>query len=194
MRKETAFPYDMRPIVLFGLLLFAVSTLEASGEEPFCETERYSQAYVTKMTCVSSRLKSGKGNSYGVGGLLDGRNETAWCEGVQGDGIGEAVTVRLEAASPLRGLTIRNGDARSMDHHQRNNRVRVLDLMLISYDEREPPRSMNVVLRDTADEQHVRLPWDVPDPRLLELTIAEVYPGTRFKDTCLTELGLDFGM
>lgn len=194
MRTRRAFPGNLWLTVLLGLLVYTALPLARSNAELFCLTERYSQAYVTKMTCVSSQLKSGKGDSYGVGALLDGRSETAWCEGVKGDGIGETVTVRFEAASPLKGLTIHNGDARSKDRYQRNNRVRVLDLTLISYDEREPPRSMNVVLRDTPGEQRVRLPWEVPDPRFLELTIAEVYPGARFNDTCLNGLGLDFGM
>lgn len=194
MRKATPFPGGFLLAVVLGLLFSATSARVASGEEPFCRTERYAQSYVTKMTCVSSRLASGKGDSYGVGGLLDGLRATAWCEGERGDGIGEAITVRLEAAAPLLGLTIRNGDARSKERYQRNNRVRVLDLMLVSYDEREPQRSMQIVLRDTPDEQHIRLPWRIGDPRLLELTIAEVYPGTQFKDTCITELGLDFGM
>lgn len=173
--------------------MIVVAALPARAA-PFCHTERDTQAYVTKIICVDSILASQTGNRYDVESLVDANPSTAWCEGEPGHGIGLGMKITLEESAPVLGLNIRNGYNKSMDHFLRNGRVKSFRLTVISYDSRQEPRSGVVTLRDEPLEQRVRIPWKVADPRQIRLEILSVYPGTRFTDTCVSDLSVDFGM
>lgn len=189
---------SMRPIAA-GLFLFisplahvvVISPVQAA---PFCDTQRYTQAYATMMICVDTYLYDPDGNAFDVTGLIDGDEATTWCEGEPLDGVGSTIKITLEASAPVLGIHIRNGYGRSLQHFTRHNRVRDLRLTAISYDADVGIRSDIVTLRDEPSLQKIEMPWIIEDPRQIVVEILSVYQGDKYRDTCVSGLDLDFGM
>ncbi len=133
--------------------------------------------------CVSSVLPPQGANSYGPEHLI-GRAEnenTAWCEGVTGPGIGETITEKLDGSYTARALSITNGYAKSDEAFRGNGRIKSAVI------ETSRGYKATVTLKDTREPQNVSFPkskiaW-------IKLTIADVYPGTH-ADTCVSEFGL----
>ena len=74
--------------------------------------------------CVSSVLAPQFGFNYRPSNVTDSRLDTAWVEGVSGDGIGEWIVVDLRTA--LTGVRARlwNGYHKNAGLYARNNRIR----------------------------------------------------------------------
>ena len=121
--------------------------------------------------------------------LFDGIRQTAWCEGVKGDGIGEFVSFAI--SSEVTGFRIQNGyvkalfktqfDGDKQQYYYMNNRPK--ELLLMSQDKQF---SYTILLTDTPDD------WQYFPVRLVPgnytLTIRSVYKGTKWDDTCLGEI------
>lgn len=135
--------------------------------------------------CVSSVLASQSGISYGPRNLFDGSNRTAWCEGARGNGAGQEVLIRIEDGIPFRRLLIGNGYAKSNDTYRKNGRVRSIDLTTDRGDR------IRTILPDTANEIIVNLPG-LAEYRVLKIRIVDVYPGSKYQDTCINFLSPDF--
>jgi hypothetical protein len=133
--------------------------------------------------CVSSVLPPQGTNSYGPEHMI-GRSEnenTAWCEGVTGPGIGETITEKLDGSYTARALSITNGYAKSDEAFRGNGRIKSAVI------ETSRDYKATMTLKDTREPQKVSFPkskiaW-------IKLTIADVYPGTH-ADTCVSEFGL----
>ena len=189
---------SMRPITA-GLLLSILSLSSVlftspAQAAPFCDTQRYTQAYGTKMICFDTYLYDPDGIALDVKGLVDGDKATAWCEGESLDGLGSTIKVTLEASAPVLCIHVRNGYGRSLQHFNSHNRVKDLRLAAISYDADVEMLSAVITLRDEPSLQSVKMQWIVEDPRQIVLEILSVYRGDKYRDTCVSGLDLDFGM
>lgn len=152
------------------------------------------------------------GNRHSVAKLMDGDPTTAWCEGREGNGEGESLTVRFDAqtAEPYcspEGIAIIPGYAKSAQTYLQNGRVSKLRIE----DCGDP--SSYVVIRLPANEDFNQsavfigsygafIPDDAVaarggnwaraertnGPVCLRFTILETLPGSRFSDTCISEL------
>jgi len=111
--------------------------------------------------------------------LADGKKETAWVEGVPGDGTGECIRVAFPCAVEVKALSITNGYCKSRDTFFRNNRVRKLE---ISGDYGRE----TVTVKDSMEPQKIALRGG--NTRFVELRIVEVYKGTHHRDTAISEL------
>ncbi len=111
---------------------------------------------------------------------------TAWVEGVEGSGIGEwiAMSMPFGKKKVYEKISIVNGYARDTDIWQKNNRIKKAKL---TFDTGE---KFTLDFADTRDEQIINLPEKVIGPASSRLEILEVYPGTKFDDTCLSEVRL----
>ena len=149
---------------------------------------------------------------YGPTNLVDKNEQTAWCEGAEGDGEGEIALVPYKGDSPLE---VRNGFGKSRKAFSDNGRVQNARIYLIGAGW-EPPMvlgqsdlpvlgSHDVTLRDIPDWQTVPIPdwkprknfnpsrpknWPVPEqkPKFVAIEILSVYPGKKWKDTCISEV------
>ncbi|MCK5674790.1 MAG: hypothetical protein KAH95_15530, partial [Spirochaetales bacterium] len=137
---------------------------------------------------------------------FDGLAETSWCENVKGDGIGEFIELTLK--KDVWGLSINNGFTRLpvkdwlfdidsgeipfedkirddsngiKDYFMQNNRVKKLAIRNSSGE-----TLYNIDLEDQRDSQ--TFPGIILSPGTYRFVIKEVYPGTKWQDTCLGEI------
>ena len=152
---------------------------------------------------ASSVLPPGRTADYEPENVTDGDPATSWVEGVDGPGIGESIELSVAPlGSPgagvygVRGLEIINGYAANDAFFASNNRVRRIRVSFRSY--RSGSRflrylavenSFEFELEDTMAPQIVELPQVVPAGDV-EVEILDVYPGSRWDDTCIAELSV----
>ncbi|MBT3273753.1 MAG: hypothetical protein HN368_11390 [Spirochaetales bacterium] len=158
-----------------------------SPAQPFVRVNNassYLRDQVTVYTSDGVMEKAG----FGPIAMFDGVAETAWCEGVSGDGIGEWVEFSL--IEDTEGLIFHNGFNMSLveireknihTYYEKNNRVKSLRISSL-----EGPDEYQINLDDTKEPQ-------LFDDILLKsgsyrLTILDVYAGTRWADTLIGEL------
>lgn len=114
---------------------------------------------------------------------FDFNRETAWVEGVAGDGIGECITVQSEHEQPLAGIEILNGFAKSRQTYFNNNRVKKI---LIEFSDGP---SITAELEDDSNMelQVIEFGREIRTSSL-KLTVLEIYPGEKYEDTCISEI------
>ncbi len=177
---------------LFGSILSSVivAATALSARDAAAETcwRQPGGAYYRALNyCVTSVLPPVNEWQYGPRNLVsrEGGQRLAWCEGAPGQGIGEAIILRIEGGAPFQRILISNGYGKTAKSYRENGRVRDLRV------------STNTGLKGT-----VRLPdrkravaLNLPEPaayRWVRLEIRSVYPGSRYKDTCIDFVAADF--
>ena len=107
-----------------------------------------------------------------------------WVEGVEGDGIGESITLNVKRPLPLYGILIQPGYYEYDDKEPwlKNNRVAALEIML---------NDEHTFTESIPDERFER-PYlirvrDYTKPvNKIKLVIKGVHRGTQFRDTCIS--------
>jgi hypothetical protein len=110
--------------------------------------------------------------------------QSPWAEGVDGDGIGESITLNVRRPLPLYGILIRPGyyDYDDKEPWLKNNRVAALEITL--NDEH--------TFTESIPDEHFERPYlirvrDYNKPvNKVKLVIKGVYRGTQFRDTCIS--------
>lgn len=150
---------------------------------------------------------------YGPRRAMDGDTATAWCEGVEGYGVGEVVTVRVDTTSPVGIWTGFGRSAKDFQANSRPRKVRVWVLQAMGYDVTQTGEFYkdvtalafrDVELKDVNAWQPLPLPAHklrdlknehYPDGlipgsmlSLVAVEILSVYPGTRYTDTLISEV------
>lgn len=136
---------------------------------------------------ASSTLPPQGKHNYDVINIKDDpRREIAspWAEGVEGDGVGENVTLTVKRQLPLYGIMIEPGyyEYDNKEPWAKNNRVAALEITL--NDEKTFTASI--------PDEHFSTPFliRVPDyakpVSKVKLVIKGVHPGTQFHDTCIS--------
>lgn len=134
--------------------------------------------------CTSSVLKPQGKNSYGPENLRLA-DDTSWCEGVAGEGIGEWISISFPfRAVTVKKITITNGYGKSAKSFAENSTVKRFELTT-----KEGVKDSKLNLPDTADPET----W-VFDTAFttseIKLTIAEVYGKKKFQDTCVNAISV----
>lgn len=134
---------------------------------------------------ASSYLPSQGRMNYAPGNCHDLRYNTAWVEGKPDDGIGEWIEYTFPRKNPpLQQIIIANGYVRTRNTWTENSRVKDLELSI------NGRRYAMLHLKDIYASQT----FDVEDietggrPLTLRFTIRSVYPGTKYKDTAISEI------
>jgi hypothetical protein len=110
--------------------------------------------------------------------------QSPWVEGVEGDGIGESITLNVKRPLPLYGILIQPGYYEYDDKEPwlKNNRVAALEIML---------NDEHTFTESIPDERFER-PYlirvrDYTKPvNKIKLVIKGVHRGTQFRDTCIS--------
>jgi hypothetical protein len=169
--------------VIVGMVM-SIGAAPASAEKQ-CISFGGGQFYDAIHYCVSSQLGDQYGNSYSPRNLLDGNSQTAWCEGVAGNGEGETVTVIVEGGPSFRRLIIGNGYGKSRKSYYDNARARLIQITT------DAGLRTQHELIDQSPPLPVYLP-QVGSYRWVEIKILSVYPGQKYTDTCLGFIVPDF--
>jgi hypothetical protein len=141
-------------------------------------------------TASSTLAAQGKHN-YDVVNIKDDPTrevQSPWAEGVEGDGIGESITLNVKRPLPLYGILIQPGyyDYDNKDPWLKNNRVAALEITL---------NDEHTFTENIPDELFER-PYlirvgDYTKPvNKIKLVIKGVHRGTQFRDTCISLIKL----
>lgn len=152
--------------------------------------------YVCEVEASSQLPDQGKIN-YNASNLREENRNSVWSEGVEGSGIGESIFIRQmyagtgDAEFTISNICIVNGYAQNETKWQENGRVKSLKLYY------EDEYMGLITLEDTMNPQFI----DVTPVQMkvgngfdanFRFEIAEVYEGTKYEDTCLTGILIDF--
>jgi hypothetical protein len=143
---------------------------------------------------ASSTLRPQGSVSYEARHAEDLSYKTAWAEGVPGYGIGEYLLYMFRPATPrITAIIVVNGYVKSEKAYSENSRVKKLNVYLndrpYATPNLEDKRSsqyfeITPLGRDNNDKTPL-LPW------LLKFEIADVYKGTKYDDTVISEIYFD---
>lgn len=166
---------------------------------------------------ATSTLSSQGRHSYGAANAVDGRAETAWCEGAPGNGEGQGLEVEWTGPAPSPGVTCAVRDYEIVPGYARDaaayeNNGRVARARIESCDRPEDgfdvdlgpglPVTPDGVVMVTPESSWPHLPdsWDRPpvevhapvgvlenERRCVRFRILKVVPGRKFSDTCVSE-------
>jgi hypothetical protein len=127
---------------------------------------------------------------YPAKNIGDLKNETAWVAGKNG-GLNESVTLTLNKPSHVSEIGIVPGYAKSKTLYFTNNRVEELEVVV----------NGNHVVKAALPDEYIGLgPYGYKgydlidlgnyagDTRTITLTVRKVYPGSKYNDTCISEV------
>lgn len=135
--------------------------------------------------CMSSVLPPQGSNAYGPANTLDDDSATAWVEAASGNGIGEFITFIFDQPRQLSSVSLRNGYAKSDRIYSRNSRVKRLRISASN------GSRIGLALHDTADWQTSESFAQLGKVSWIKLEIEQVFPGSQYQDTAITEIRLD---
>jgi len=140
---------------------------------------------------ASSTLAPQGENDYIVENLQNADPSVAWCEGVKGQGIGERVNAKIKTfdSAHIKSLVIVNGYAKDQATWKNNSRIKTLRLYA------DGKHLSDLHLSNIIKPQIIQLPESIAikggHPLDLSFEIAEVYPGSKFEDACITSVAFD---
>ena len=139
----------------------------------------YNPARIINASATSSIQQDNKDNSPDL--IFDGRDDTSWQEGVSGYGIGESVSWELDREYQVKYIGFKMGNWADNDYYYNGNTI---------------PRTVELTAGGSTFElsfsneravQWVELSPEIT-ARSMSLTIRDVYPGTSWSDTCISEI------
>ena len=171
--------------LLAAMAAMALGGNARAGET--CWTEGGGQYFDAIHFCVSSALPPGRTWRYGPENLVseEGGQHLAWCEGAKGNGIGEAITLRIDNGAPFRRLLFSNGYGKTEKSYYDNARVRVVNVTT------DTGLRTSMIVPDQNEPVFLPLP-EVAAYRWVRLEIGGVYAGSRYADTCVDFVSPDF--
>lgn len=142
---------------------------------------------------TSSTLSPQGSINYNANNMNDGEKETAWVEGAAGYGVGEKIFFTFEGDDdpvkgiPFRGFQLTNGYAKNLASWKTNSRVKTFRLSL-----NNKPLFL-IELVDSIFPQEVNLGKEilVSTGDIVTLEIINVYKGSKFPDTAISDISLD---
>lgn len=132
----------------------------------------------------TSSAKLEENRLYSAYNLIDGDPKTAWVPTGNKSGIGEWVEFSFGEPMQINSLSLVNGYAKSEASFSGNNRIKTA---MLQFDD---GKSSKVSLKDSSKPQIISVRKKT---RTIRLTIFEVYKGTKYDDTCLSDVELEFG-
>lgn len=172
---------------------YSASNAGFEGEQPpvrdyIIQGDRYFLLHAEFDAVASSTLPPSGDRNYEVKNIKTYASDFPWCEGAEGDGVGESITVNVARPLPLDSITIMPG-YHSMEKPtlwEKNNRVAELEVTL------NGEKTFTVKIPD----EHVENPYPIPvrdyaEPvKTVKLVIKGVHRGTAARDTCISDVRL----
>lgn len=124
----------------------------------------------------SSNLKG-----YSAEKIIDQNGNTAWVEGVNGNGEGEWINLISKKKVEVSSIQIRNGYKKSENLYYENNRAKKIKIEFSNGD------SHIIELEDSDNDQWLYMNSSIKT-NYVKLTILEVYEGSKYEDTCISDI------
>ncbi|NLW48798.1 MAG: DUF4424 family protein [Firmicutes bacterium] len=138
----------------------------------------------------ASSVLQGK-DEYKAMNVADLSSRSAWVEGVKGDGIGESITLTLKKPIKVNQIGIIPGYTKSRELYFANNRVAEVKIVI---------DDTYTITKSLADEYVSFSPYSPKAYQMIDLgkynkpvtniviTITKVYKGSKYDDTCISEI------
>ena len=123
------------------------------------------------------------GLSHGTANLMDGDLSTAWVESAEGQGEGEAFTLKLNGTYEVSGFTIYAGYQKNGDIYAKNSRPARITVIF------SDGSSQRMELSDINGPQKITFGKPV-NTSSIRFVIDSVYPGNKYQDTAVSEISL----
>lgn len=143
------------------------------------QRERVGNSMITDIDVSSYKA------DYPILDAFDAYLDTMWIEGVWGNGIGEAITIKLDEAHNINGITIYNGNKINRDLYEKYSRVKTLRITFSDGSQRQ------FELDDTFYEPCQVNFINPVRSNSLKIEILDVYEGSTYQDTCISEISLN---
>ena len=142
--------------------------------------EQYYKLSVEEASASSAISQEGVDN--GADKAVDGNPRTSWQEGVDGDGIGESVHLKLSKPYMVKYMSFRLGNWNSREYYEGNNRPKELEITAGDV-------TQTVTFPDGQVEYWVEFSQECPASEI-GVAILSVYEGSQWDDTCIAEIGI----
>ncbi|NLP30568.1 MAG: PQQ-binding-like beta-propeller repeat protein [Clostridiales bacterium] len=121
---------------------------------------------------------------YGAMNVIDNNSQTAWSEGAKGYGIDEWIQIERDGYEDVRRIVIANGYHKSQETFNNNGRLKSfrLDFSQGQYIYCEVDES-----KTRSDNITITLDRPISTDSI-RLTILDVYKGSKYEDTCITDI------
>jgi VWFA-related protein len=151
-----------------------------------CGTAKTSYHSAANIVVSSQLIENNRpSDAYQPGHLADGKDSTCWAEGVDGPGIGEWVQFGFDVPKTLKAMKIIAGYTKTPNVYRANNRVKKLKLVF------SDGESQTVDLADQYGFQRILIDRERPT-RFIRLVIMDVYKGSSYDDTCISEVEFEY--
>lgn len=174
----------MKRAWVWGVVIAVLSGAVGAGERV---EAAYPLMVLVKNIVASSSLRENNASRYAyhVTNLYDDEVNTAWFEGVGGEGVGEYVEMTFFTPIDVSSVSIANGYGKSSAAFTNNARVKALAITA----------NNKTTVLNLQDNPHThRYALDLKQVDKIRLTIQAVYPGEKYKDTGLSEIALAGGL
>ena len=115
--------------------------------------------------------------------VVDGNKNTAWVEGSPDDGIGEWIKLTFTESKKINKIGVIPGYAKTDRIFKANNRVKSATLIFSNGD------TQVVAFEDQPEMQYFTI-TSGKKTAYVKLVINSVYKGTKYQDTCISEIGI----
>ena len=165
------------------VLVFITKILNSDSAPDFS----YSVGERIKASASSILIEPGKNEStYSPEKAMDKSNKTFWCEGKEDDGVGETLKITWKPRV-IEGLLVAHGVLLNKKYFEFNNRIKDYEATFFLAGGREKTIKGNFKDYDYGRWERINL-WGCTTG--VEIKILSVYPGTKFKDTCISDIYL----
>lgn len=134
---------------------------------------------------ASSELQTKNSGVMSIANALDGVLLTSWQEGVSGYGEGETITLTLDGTQTVDHIMLANGNMKNQESYEQNGRIKTFSVWS---DLSEEPQVYQI--DDVYDLEGQWVWLDPIEANQITIRIDEVYGGSKYNDTCISEIAV----
>lgn len=175
----------MKRLLILIILLLAIPNFVYSKSNRIIPIDIISSSYLEQNSFI---VKANYHPYY----IIDDNKNTAWVEGVAGDGVGEKIVLNFLEQIKVDSLHLffRNGYQKSEELYQKNNRLKDIKIKFINEISSYAESIFSFTLEDCLGYQKITIDQPITFSTI-EIIIASVYRGSLYQDTCLSDLYIE---